>query len=83
MTSGKLRRSKTPPVDPEGPCFYTTYEQTYGLKCLVLALEAILVVCDVTRMGHGNGNLIGANWVAKLTSKERTRSGMAMFIYDL
>ena len=51
-----------------------TYEQTYGLKCLVLALEAILVVCDVTRMGQGNGMLIGANWVAKLISNERTRS---------
>ena len=83
MTSGRLLGSKTPPVDPEGPCLYTTYEQTYGLKCLVLALEAILVVCDVTRMDHGNGMLIGADWVAKLGSNERTRSGMAMFIYDI
>ena len=55
----------------------------YGLKCLVLALEAILVFCDVTCRGHGNGMLIGADWVVKLISNERTRSGMAMFIYDL
>ena len=36
--------------DPEWPCLYMTYEQTYGLKCLVLALEAILFIGHVTRV---------------------------------